>query len=151
MQITINKIIEKEISNHPNLKWNDLAVKRSVKFLGYPTFMHEDEIVTLAFRVVNKLVENDQATWKTVDVIYQLRNDIYINITTQAQANAAELVRINGEIVTDKSIIPNEINYMSEFDYWFNLIANQPVPDRILIESAITNLDTYQHYFDTLI
>lgn len=149
--ITIDRNIIAEISDHPKLKWEDNAVKRKVRFIQFNRYDPTAGIISLDLEL--ELLYNIDNSKKKV-INYILSNDVYLNVATTQIAKKTitnEDLTTYEVIINDPLELPEENNYMSEVDYWFNLMANEAIPNKYLIQQAILNLDNNQKYFDNII
>jgi hypothetical protein len=136
--ITLDTTIKQSISDHPSLSWNGSPVEREVQFIAFDQFNVIDKRVVLIMEL-----QLTMGGVKKIPIEYKLSASIYLNTVTFDVAKDED-----GNIITNPDNLDPQENWMTEVDIWLNSIINVVVADETLIQTAITNLDQSQHYFD---
>lgn len=128
------QIVRQQISSHPLITINSVTnepIERWVTFLGYASFDLEQDYVILKFRITLESPTGVVIATPTY-LEYKLHTDIWFN-------SSAEVVP-EGD--------PTAV--VTEYDYWINQMINVAVPDGLLIQTGITNLDQNFNYFNQI-
>ena len=136
--ITLDATIKQSISDHPNLSWDNSPVEREVQFIACDQFNLIDKRVVLIMEL-----HLNMGSVRKIPIGYTLSNSIYLNTTTFEIAKDGD-----GNIITNPANLDPDEDWMTEVDIWLNSMINVAIADKILIQTAITNLDESQQYFD---
>jgi len=136
--ITLDATIKQSISDHPNLSWDNSPVEREVQFIACDQFNLIDKRVVLIMEL-----HLNMGSVRKIPIGYTLSNSIYLNTTTFEIAKDGD-----GNIITNPANLDPDEDWMTEVDIWLNSMINVDIADKILIQTAITNLDQSQQYFD---
>lgn len=126
-------IIKAQISNHPTITKTLLGedILRFVKFTGYSGFDLEIDHVVLRFRITLESPEGNVVATPTY-LEYKLHTDVWFDA--------------QGEVVASDS--PDAV--ITEYDYWLGQMINVAVPDGLLIQTGIQNLDQNFQFFNQI-